>query len=507
MDWIRLTIARRLQVCLVVASAVGSLPTVAIAQVRTKVPDRGVYQSPRLTPTALETSPADGVSSEADFRSPSNRPLQAVDHQEVLLAEPQTSEFGSVIVDGHAYVDESPWYGDEVIHDSTCDGCGSCCNDGCDAVGCDSLNCVGTHGRLLNSSVCFSRDRWFGSAELLLMFRKGDQLPPLVTTGPSTDADTAGELGQADTEVLVGGETVLKDMTAGGRLTLGTWLDDAECRSLVFRGWIAGEETFEFHSDQDENPVLARPFLDVSAVPSEQNTNLVAFPDRSTGSIDISASSKVFGGDVSVRQFWYGRFGGTVDLLYGYQYMRLDEDLGITCLSTSLDDNFAPLGSILSTSDSFEAENEFHGGQFGIASRYREGCWSFHSLAKVGFGSLRRSATLSGSTFTSVDGNNAVDPNGLLVRETNAGTITNHTFGWVPELDLSLGWHRFPCYDVTFGYHIVAMTDALQTSDMIDPDLAVNLSDPLVGQQSPSASLRYETFYVQGIHFGLQYVY
>ncbi len=63
--------------------------------------------------------------------------------------------------------------------------------------------------------------------------------------------------------------------------------------------------------------------------------------------------------DISVRQFWYGRYGGTVDLLYGYQYMRMNEDLSISSISTSLDDDFAPLGSVLAISDSFDTKTSF----------------------------------------------------------------------------------------------------------------------------------------------------
>ena len=81
----------------------------------------------------------------------------------------------------------------------------------------------------------------------------------------------------------------------------------------------------------------------------------------------------------------------------------------------------------------------------------------------------------------------------------NAGTISDDTFGWVPELDLSIGWHKYPRFDVTFGYSIIAMTDALQLGGAIDPDLAVNLSDPPTGAQRPAALLRYRTYYAQGL--------
>ncbi|MFK8113654.1 MAG: BBP7 family outer membrane beta-barrel protein [Rubripirellula sp.] len=509
--------------------------------VRGKRPDRGVYKPPQLEPVVLEeidrpiakaTSPqrgrvsqvsasqlrplvdvsVDEPNTEQDRQPLKTSGLRPVGHNEVVLLPPSmvpvrqmtTTQQGDVWVENdQSWHEGEVWDHGEVIHDETCDGCDTC--DSMGPMGCDSM---GGSSHWANSSLSFDRNRWFGGLELLLMFRRGDRPPALVTTGPDGDADTAGELGQAGTSVLVGRDSILKDMTAGGRLTLGTWLDDQCCRSMVLRGWFAGEESFGFQANQNSNTVLARPFLNVSDNQTPgQDTQLITFPNRANGSIDVRASSDVFGGDLSIRQLLYGKYGGSVDVMYGYQYMRLDENLSISSTSTSLDDDFAPLGSVISISDAFETENEFHGAQLGVASRYREGCWSFNALAKVGFGSLRRRAKLSGNTFTSIDGANATDPQGLLVRDSNSGTSTDHTFGWVPEIDLSIGWQRFPQFDVTLGYHVIAMTDALQTSNTIDPNLAVNLSDPPTGQQSPVAAFSYDTFYVQGIHFGIQYIH
>ena len=386
----------------------------------------------------------------------------------------------------------------------------ACDGMGCDGMGCDAYGCAGIgsrHRRLFNARISCDPCQWFGSVEVLLMFRKGDVLPPLVTTGPAGDADTAGELGQAGTSVLLGGERLLRDMTVGGRFMVGTWLDPRRDRSLTLRGWFAGEESHNFRYADPASGVLARPFLDVSGGQTpEANTQLVAFPDRASGSLRARLDSEIYGADVAVRQFLAGDLGGTVDVLYGYQYLRLNEGLGIRSTSMSLDDDFAPVGSVLGLSDRFEAKNEFHGGQIGIASHYREGCWSFDGLLKVGFGQLRREAFRRGETVTSIDTATAIADEGLLVRESNRGRMRDHTFGWVPELDLSLGWQRFPHLDVTVGYHLVVVTDALQVSGMIDRDLAVDLDNPpAVGR--PAGNLRYQTFYVQGIHFGLQYAY
>ena len=75
------------------------------------------------------------------------------------------------------------------------------------------------------------------------------------------------------------------------------------------------------------------------------------------------------------------------------------------------------------------------------------------------------------------------------------------------ELDATIGWRWTRNLDLTIGYHAIVMTDALQVSGAIDRDLAVNAADNPTGQQRPNAVLRYDTYYIHGIHFGLQCVY
>ncbi len=469
-------------------------------------------------------------------------PLQQVSHEDVILVPPtppadlepapNRRPIGKLAAFPHNEIATPILH-----HDATCDGCGQCDGYGCDSVGCDSVGC-GVFGcdscgsgdaycdtlgcdsmgccsqpwyrHWSNGSLCFRRDRWFGGIEYLMMWRRGDGLPALVTTDTSTtpDPDTAGELGQANTLVLVGQDRIMQRLGSGARLTIGTWLDDRQCISLVGRGWYGGQKNYAYDQNQDQTSILARPFLNVSDDQDPaQDTLLIAFPTRATGAVHVEADSEAFGADVSLRQFLYSDLGVTFDFLYGYQFVRVNERLGISNTSTSLDEDFAPVGAVLSVADQFSVSNEFHGGQVGLATNYRERCWSFNCLAKVGFGSLARKAARSGRSVTTIDDATAVDDVGLLVRSTNSGTVTDHTFGWVPELDVSLGWQRFAGWDLTFGYHILALTDALQASGAIDPNLAVNLSDPPLGQQRPTDSLQYRTYYLQGIHFGLQHVY
>lgn len=400
-----------------------------------------------------------------------------------------------------------------------CDGSCMSCDSGCDSLGlgaggCGSRGC----GQADCGDCCvrLSMDpcQWFGAVELLLMWRVGDGLPELATTS-DTPPGGSGVLGADGTRLLFGGERVMDELTAGGRFTIGTWLDNQQCQSLVFRAWGAEQDNYRFATDQTENAIIARPFFNVdpALTPPAQGSQVIASPVLSReGSINIDGSNEVYGADISLRQRWLGGLGGFVDVLYGYQYMRMDDNLRIG--SSTFDTSTGPTqGVLLNVLDRFEAENEFHGGQLGLAARYREGCWSFNGTIKAAAGSLRRSATRVGSQTRTVDGNTVAESNGLLVRSTNAGETENHTFGWVPELDATLGWRWTRNLDVTIGYHAIGMTEALQVSGMIDRDLAVNASaipngatQPL-GQQRPDREVRYDTFYIHGIHFGVQCVY
>ena len=437
-----------------------------------------------------------------------NPTIQQAGNTEIKLIPPEPVQLESPDqVDTQNQTTESMELGSlSPIHDATCDSCDSDVWS-CDSMCCDGVDCHCEKAWNFPIVNHFRSDHWFAKTELMLMWRNGDRLPPLVTTGPSNDSATAGRLGEPGTEVLFGEERTLIDLRAGGRFTLGAWLDDRECQALVGRYWFAGQESTHFQTDDSETPVIARPFFNLNSSPPAEDTLLIAFPGaRENSRISVNGTSDVFGADISVHQFLYGKYGGTIDLVYGYQYMRLDEDLSIFSTLTNSDTSGpTPVGTIIDVNDSFEAISEFHGAQIGFASHYRERRWSFNSLIKFGFGSLNRIAKRSGTTSTTVGVDTAVTNEGLLVNDNNSGRTSDRTFGWIPELDVTLGYRITPKLDATFGYNLIAMTDAVRVSGTMDPGLAVNSisNSPL----APSPSMRYSTFYIQGIHFGLQYGY
>ena len=522
--------------------------------IRTKTADRGSYQAPTVTAKntrLIEVEDTDAIpvdqATSNDIESEELIPVEY--EQPILLRQPvRQASAGipgrsnsvprrvsraafqpSVVFEEYAPSDQivdascgsEPGCGFEAscgceAMGYACDGSCMSCDSGCDA-GCDSMACgscsTGTCGQrsCRNCCVRLSMDpcQWFGAVELLLMWRIGEVLPPLATTSTIPTGD--GTLGSIPTRILFGGERVQDEVSAGGRFTIGTWLDDQQCQSLVFRGWAAEQDSYGFATDDNATPIIARPFLNVGIPVPAQGSQIIASPDRNReGSININGTNDVYGADISLRQRWLGGLGGFVDVLYGYQYMRMDDSLSI---ATRTFETAPTPATLLNVRDTFDAENEFHGGQLGLAARYRERGWSFNGTLKAAAGSLRRTSIRTGSRLTTIGANQTPDPNGLLVRSTNGGTIEDNTFAWVPELDATIGWRWTKNLDLTFGYHVIAMTDSLLVSGMIDPRLAVN-AEPIPngsttppGPQNPSAALRYDTFYIHGIHFGVQCLY
>ncbi len=437
--------------------------------IRTKTPDRSSYEPPSL-PARRPDDPIVTVAADPVDETASVQPVThySTPHRQPRHQHPQPHH-------------PQPLHHQEPLPALFDDGCGAELIGSCDG-GCDSL-CGGCDGGTMfrhRRGNCFDPDLWFASVELMLMFRSGDHLPPLVQSGPA---------GPENLATSFGGETVLDEMTVGGRVTLGTWLDRGRNVSLVARGWGAGTESFAYDLVSDGSTQINRPFFDSNGPNGfEIAGNDTPFGDDVAGEIAVRGANRVYGGDIAIRQLWTSGLGGRVEVLYGYQHMRMSDELDIFSRTTPL----AP-DPIVTLRDTFDADNVFHGGQLGLATRYNEGCWSFDGLIKVAGGSIRRTAERTGVS-------NIPPGDGLFVNADNAGTIDDSTFGWVPELSATLGCRFTRNLDLTVGYHYIAMTDALQVSGMIDRTV-----DPNSGR--PNDELRFGTYHVQGIHFGLQCVY
>ncbi len=353
---------------------------------------------------------------------------------------------------------------------------------------------------------------WRVRGEYLLWWSNGNPLPPLVTTSPiGTPREDAGVIGTPGAEVIFGGESIATGARSGGRLTLSRWLDDDDITAIEFVGIFVGDDyqSGDFVRQSSGSPIYSRPFFNVDS--GEEDAELVAFPNILAGRVAVASYSEAYSGATLLRHNIGRGETGRLDFLGGYRYFRYRETLQIRENLESIDQGgVIPLGTTTDLIDRFNTANEFHGAEFGLAAEFFFPSVFVELSAKVALGSAYRQAAISGSTIVTVPGDpSTTTAGGLLALPTNIGTYGDTTFGVLPEIGLNTSIALTQDVTFLFGYSLIVLNDVLRTGNQIDR--VINTSqigdDPLVGAPRPAFSFNDSTFVLQGLNFGLEYLW
>ncbi len=512
-SWLDFRPERQWHHCLIAVIVLAGFTPTAFAQTTrgTYVPpklDQAPNQAPNQAPKRLTNGPVktirsvpqppvDAVDSEADYdydydqEEPS---IVRVAHQTLLVAKQETDteaakKAPAVVAPEEIEMPEpmpleemgSYYDGPEMMHTgiaSYCDDGG--CSMGCDGGGC-SMGCDSCGDSACAPLPRLSNNQWFGSAEWLMWYRRGQNLPVLASQTLATP--------------LFGGERLGEQGESGGRFSVGRWLDRQETQGIAFRFWGANKENFGFSAAGNSPITIARPFNNNA---TQQVIINPLLPDPSEF-LNIQLQSEVYGGDVSLKRLWFRGLGGRVDLLYGYQFFRLNESLGINSRAVLAAAEIPPNSSI-DMQELFDVKNEFHGGHLGISTHYGEGRWVVDGQFKLGLGSLKRTAALTAmSTSTIPPAIPVITQEGLLITASNRGTTSDSTFAVSPELNLNLGYRLNRNMDFTVGYTYLSMSDVLQVWRTVDT--TVN------GTTRPARNFSHDNYWVQGLNLGVTFNY
>src|SRR5262249_29262003 len=182
-------------------------------------------------------------------------------------------------------------------------------------------------------------------------------------------------IGDPRTSILFGGGNINDNFRSGVRLYSGMWLD--ECNTLGIDG-----STFYLEPANDKGAfvcttntmIFARPFQDVNPNNIRSNSELVCYPGVLTGGVFVNTQSTFWGTDINARKNMYCGPDYRLDLLAGYRYMKLQdqvvisEQLAAGNLSTG-----TPVGTGVNVFDIFYSKNTYNGGQIGLAGEIRRG--------------------------------------------------------------------------------------------------------------------------------------
>ncbi|MEO8498434.1 MAG: BBP7 family outer membrane beta-barrel protein [Planctomycetota bacterium] len=366
-----------------------------------------------------------------------------------------------------------------------------------------------------NCSDCVGpRGRFWGRGEVLGWWVEGFSTPALVTTSPNgTARQNAGVLGQPGTSVLFGNERLAGDIRLGGRTTIGGWLGDSRRSGVEATFFGLQNSGSNFAATSPGNPILARPFFNVEPGFEGQDAELAAFPGELAGSITVNSQTKLYGLEVLYRHALSQEWPRRVDLIAGWRYAHLEDDLLIRDQKEVLSGNTGlAIGTTLSEFDHFQTKNVFNGAEVGVVYERWWCKWAVEGVMKVALGNTHSEALIDGSTTVSVPvpgGPNdvLVTPAGLLAQQSNIGSRERDEFAVIPELGLNVGYDVTPNLRATVGYTFIYWSRVARPGDQIDTKL--NLSQlppgPLVGIPSPEARWVITDMWVQGISAGIDF--
>jgi hypothetical protein len=372
--------------------------------------------------------------------------------------------------------------------------------------------------------------RFYVDGEFLLWFSKPNSLPPLVTTGTVGSVSSTAAVGQEGTTIVFGQDTVDAGTRLGARLRIGAWLDAEETFGLEVSGFFAEPSGTHFGISSSGTVPLGIPFVnaDVLALPgtTTAETSLLLAAPRPTpggsvpatsGSVNASTRNTILGGDIDALYNLTGGPRSRADLLAGFTYRRLTDDLQQTGMTNALPGGFVEFGGQVFPSpasvallDHFHTRNDFYGGQIGGKLEVRQGAWFADFRGALGIGVVHQELLIEGVSALNVPGSAPTTAvGGVFAQASNIGKHSRNVFGINPEAGVTLGYQVTSFCRVTAGYSAVYFrNDVIRTGLAIDRLVSQSqipaVFGPAPGHSQPAAIFNNVDFWVQGAHFGVE---
>jgi hypothetical protein len=358
---------------------------------------------------------------------------------------------------------------------------------------------------------CLQDGKMWASAEVLLWWIRGQNLPPLVTSG--TSAANPGILGQPGTVILYGNGAVDQGLRVGGRWSLGCWLDECQTIGLDANFFFLGERDENFIHFGKVGEIIGRPFFNINPAVNALDAEQINVPGILAGDVTVSTCSQVYGAEANLRRCLCCNCCSKIELIGGFRYLHLDECVDIQETLTNLDIARGAIGEGFLVDDEFSTVNNFYGGQIGLAGQWRSGCFFSDWRALVALGATTKTITIAGST-TFLDpvagGNPVTQPGGLLAQPSNIGTFTATDFSIVPQIDLNLGYQFTPLIRGWVGYSFIYWTNVARAGDQIDLNVDGRQIPTRAGPgtgTAPAFVLHNSDFWAMGISLGVSFRY
>ena len=335
---------------------------------------------------------------------------------------------------------------------------------------------------------CRPLGTWWVAPELALAWSAPAQVPPLVRLG------VPGPRGRpVPGPVAFGGESLPAPFRAGFALNAGVWLDRCH-RSGI-------DANFFYLAQGGYSTTILSP--GALLLPTWRGNFPLSDPAAGyVGTFQFGLGTRYTTADVNYRHNFYCETNTRLDLLVGYRYARLGEDIDL------YGKRLGPEGAILRFRDQAWATNNFNGGQIGLAGEYRfEGGWYLGGTGTIALGALNADTDLYGKFRT--DG--TVIPYGFYSRPDVAGVREHSRFAVMPVLKLAVGRQLGEHARIYLGYQFQYLNNLTRAGDILDPTPTLPPGNPALAVLPWPATGRRDVntsdFWVQSVNLGIDLRY
>jgi hypothetical protein len=372
--------------------------------------------------------------------------------------------------------------------------------------------------------------RWWLRGEYLYYRISRERVPIVIaTTSLAPDILTDfGAIGQENTQNLYGPTEIDFGRIPGGRVTLG--IAPQFMPPLEITGFSIQRDLTPFREESTGtglSAVLARPVL-ATQLPAQldigqETVFLAAFPGIASGSINVDATTNLWGVELNFFCPICCSDCLSVDFILGYRHADLKEDLAITNTIRVLDPSLAiafagdpagfGVGHGTVVIDDFRTRSIFEGAQIGVRTLLNVSCWDFMMDAKFAVGNTSQTLDIQGSsnllTPSAPIRGGVPLPDGILAVASNRGRHVSDDISIIPEVNVSMGVNLSRCLRVSIGYNILYWSSVTrpgdQLSDRVDTRQAPTDFNFVRGFRGadPVAPFRQTDLFLHGISVGL----
>lgn len=265
-------------------------------------------------------------------------------------------------------------------------------------------------------------------------------------------------------------------------------------------------------SGQPASADIFVPFYNVNT--ASEDINNLSHAGAYAGNASTELINSMQGAEINVN--WPLALGEPWDvrLFGGVRWLRLKEKYVVNTSSPNIKFPF----DVWTTNDTFDAQNNFWGGQLGARGAWRRDNWLVSGAAQVALGGMVQKVNVNGELVTN-DFNNYGDTQtfagGYFALPTNSGTRSRTVFAAVPELKLNIGYFFTPTATISIGYDLVYMSSVVRPGEQIDRSInptqsVAYTSDPLArlqGSAQPAFNYNTSSFWAQAVSIGVHIRY